>query len=237
MVAKISPRHRQAFLEALADSGNYVLAAAQVSVSRDWAFQLRRREPAFDAACREAVEIARMMLTDDAILGTGPVYGGARPPLPAQPTVESPSPARGRGAVGGEGLVVQRGNGRRVQVKRARAKQWTGETERRFLAALAKCCNVKLAAAEVGFSAYSAYYRRRHDPGFARRWAEALEIGYVRLEAALVESMKCYFEGEPIPDDNPIVKMSVAEAIQSLNMNKFAVRGLGKRPGRRAGME
>ncbi|MFL6779920.1 MAG: hypothetical protein ACJ8E8_12895 [Sphingomicrobium sp.] len=214
MSARISPRHRAAFLEALAESGNYRLAAAQVKVSRDWAFKLRRREPAFDAACREAVEIARIMLTDDAMLGTVPPLA---PPA------------------GGRGTVVQRGKGRRVQVKRARAKQWTGETERRFLTALATSCNVKLAAAEVGFSAFSAHYRRRHDPGFARRWAEALEIGYVRLEAALVESAICYFEGEQIPDDNPIAKMSVAEAIQSLNMNKFAVRGEGKgRPGKRA---
>ena len=114
-----------------------------------------------------------------------------------------------------------------MQVKRARAKQWTKETERRFLAALAGSCNVKRSAAEVGMSATSAYYRRRHDRSFERAWAQAIEIGYARLEAALIESATCFFEGEEIPADNPIAKMSVAEAIQALNMNKFAVKAKG----------
>jgi hypothetical protein len=62
MTAKISARHRQAFVEALAETGNYTLAAAQVRVSRDWAVKLKRRDAAFDAACREAREKARVRL-------------------------------------------------------------------------------------------------------------------------------------------------------------------------------
>jgi hypothetical protein len=127
---------------------------------------------------------------------------------------------------------MQRGNGRRVQVKRARPDQWTEETAHRFLTALAGTCNVRMAAEAAGTSATSAQARRRADPGFARAWAEALEIGYARIEAALIESACCFFEGEVAPDDNPIRSMSVAEAIQALTMNKLAVKGEGGKPGR-----
>jgi len=133
--------------------------------------------------------------------------------------------------------VVQRGNGRRVQVKRARPDQWTHDTARRFLTALAGTCNVKMAAAAVGTSTTSANARRRLDPAFARAWEEALEIGYVRLEGALIESAICFFEGEVVPDDNPIRSMSVAEAIQSLNRNVRTVKGAGGRPGKRPSRE
>ena len=121
--------------------------------------------------------------------------------------------------------MLQRGNGRRVQVKRARPDQWTADTAHRFLTALAGTCNVKMAAEAVGTSTTSAFARRRLDPGFARAWAQALEIGYARLEAALIESACCFFEGEVVPDDNPIRTMSVAEAIQSLNRNVRRVKG------------
>jgi hypothetical protein len=218
MVAKISGAHRRAFLRALARTGNVVLAADQVGVSRDWAYKLRRRDAGFAAAfCAAVAEFRNSPVT-------------SLPPLLAHAPRESSSPPeRGRG------VVLQRGNGRRVQVKRARADQWTEETAARFLTALAGTCNVKMAAAAVGTSATSAFARRRLDPEFARAWAEALEIGYARLEAALIESACCFFEGEVVPDDNPIRTMSVAEAIQSLNMNKFAVKGAGGRPGRPKG--
>ena len=217
MVAKISPRHRQAFLEVLAATGNYALAADQVRVSRDWAFRLRRRDKAFDAACRAAVAAFRnspapSTFTDS---GAGPLHhpgsGPGRSPSP---------PLRGK-----EELLLQRGNGRRVQVKRARPDQWTLETARRFLMALAGTCNVRMAAEAIGTSAASAQARRRLDPGFARAWEQALEIGYTRLEWNLIEAACCFFEGEVVPQDNPIRTMSVAEAIQSLNRNVRKVKG------------
>jgi len=225
MVAKISGTHRKAFLKALAETGNIAISAEQVRVSRDWAFKLRRRDAAFDAACREAVGEFRSSPLPS------PYPDNVGRPLHHPGTGWSPSPSK----LGAE-LVLQRGNGRRVQVKRARADQWTEETARRFLTALAGTCNVRMAAEAVGTSATSAQARRRADPGFARAWAEALEIGYARIEAALIESACCFFEGEVVPQDNPIRSMSVAEAIQSLNMNKFAVKGEGKaRPGRPKG--
>jgi hypothetical protein len=200
MVAKISPRHRAAFIEALAETGNYALAADQVRVSRDWAFRLRRREPAFDAACREAVETFRASVR------------GSSPPLP------NPSPAMGRGASGGAALVVQRGRGRRVQVKRARASQWTHETEQHFLAALAGSCNVKLSAAEAGKSAHSAYYRRRTDPGFARAWDAAVEIGMCELESQMHENIGHFFDRELPEPKAPMRDVSVMDAIRLVRM-------------------
>lgn len=224
-VAKISGTHRKAFLKALAETGNIALAADQVRVSRDWAYKLRRQDAGFDAACREALRQAAERLAND------------RPSTSLRTNVVPPHPPPLRGSslsLQGRGVVLQRGNGRRVQVKRARPDQWTEETAHRFLTALAGTCNVSMAAEAVGTSATSAQARRRADPGFARAWAEALEIGYVRIEAAMIEAACCFFEGEVVPDDNPIRSMSVAEAIQALNMNKFAVKGEGKgRPGRK----
>ena len=123
-----------------------------------------------------------------------------------------------------------------MQVRRAGPKQWTDEVTGQFLTALAGCCNVRMAVEHVGMSAGSAYKYRRRDPGFRRAWDEAIELGYVRLEGHWVAAATCFFEGEVIPDDNPIRSMSVAEAIQALNMHKFAVKGEGRgRPGGRSG--
>lgn len=224
MVAKISGTHRKAFLRALAETGNTAIAADQVRVSRDWAYKLRRRDAGFDADCRAALREAQ-----DRLLREARVLRYAASPFDKLRTSAATQDER---KLGNAGTVLQRGNGRRVQVKRARPDQWTEEVAHRFLTALAGTCIVRMAAEAVGTSATSAFARRRLDPGFARAWAEALEIGYARIEAALVEAACCFFEGEVVPDDNPIRTMSVAEAIQSLNMNKFAVKGVGKgRPG------
>jgi len=213
MVAKISGTHRKAFLRALGETGNVTLAADQMRVSKDWVYKLRRRDAAFDAACRAAVVEAREQL----VLRYATSASSAAT-QDERSWVDGPSPP-------GRGIVLQRGNGRRVQVKRARPDQWTEDTAHRFLTALAGTCNVRMAAAAVGTSSTSAFARRRLDPGFARAWAEALEIGYARIEAALVEAACCFFEGEVVPDDNPIRTMSVAEAIQSLNRNVRKVKG------------
>ena len=64
MVAKISGTHRKAFLRALAETGIVTLAADQVQVSKDWAYKLRRRDAAFDAACRAALRQAQDRLAE-----------------------------------------------------------------------------------------------------------------------------------------------------------------------------
>ena len=128
-----------------------------------------------------------------------------------------------------EDLIVQRGNGRRVQVKRARPGQWNRETEQQFLAALMACCNVKAAAAHVGKSAFAAYYHRRRDPGFAARWGQAIETGMCELEAVLIQNA-CHFLNplDAPPPDHLLDGMSVAHAIDIARMNWGKARGLRK---------
>lgn len=217
MTAKISPRHRQAFIEALAETGNYVIAAAEVRVSTDWAFRLRRRDAEFDAACREARERARVRLALRYAAST------------SSAATQDERVLESLRQKGGE-LVVERGNGRVVQLKRSAGKRWTGETERRFLAALAGSCNVRLSAAEVGVSVPSAYKRRRNDPGFAKAWDQAIDMGYARLEEALIQNA-CHFlnpADAPVPDQL-LEGMSVAHAIDVARMNWGKVRGLRRR--------
>lgn len=120
---------------------------------------------------------------------------------------------------------------KRVQVRRARLKQWTPRVEKRFLAVLAATCNVKAACAEVGMWPPSAYNHRHRWPAFARAWDEAIETGYVRLEAALVEAGCNFLEPPEVEPDLTITGMTVADALQLLNMHKHQVRGIGKRPG------
>ena len=54
-----------------------------------------------------------------------------------------------RGTGGAPPAGAGQARGRRVQIARARVKQWTPRVEDRFLATLAATCNVKAACAEV----------------------------------------------------------------------------------------
>ena len=126
----------------------------------------------------------------------------------------------------------ERNVGRRVQIARARVKQWTPRTEQRFLAALAATCNVKAACREVGLWPPSAYNHRNRWPAFARAWDEAIEEGYVRIEASLVEAAGCnpYSELEEVPVAE-MPPMTIDQKIHLLHMHKHQVLGLGKAPG------
>ncbi|MCY7339583.1 MAG: hypothetical protein LH465_06480 [Sphingomonas bacterium] len=116
--------------------------------------------------------------------------------------------------------MVKGTNGRRTQIARARLTQWTARVETRFLAALAATCNVKAACAEVGLAHSSAYAHRKRWRGFAEAWDAAIKLGYVRIEAALIErGCNLFSDYDEVPD-NPIGAMSAAEAIQLLQMRK-----------------
>lgn len=92
-----------------------------------------------------------------------------------------------------------------VQKARVRKDGWTRERRRRFLAALAESCNVRLACDIAGLAPSSAYDLRRRDPAFAELWGEALAQGYDTLEAALLShaliGVNAIAIGEPGPDD------------------------------------
>jgi len=75
---------------------------------------------------------------------------------------------------------------RPIQKKRVPATGWTKAKRELFLATLAESCNVHKAAAAAGMTPSGVYQLRKRDAAFAALWAEALELGYERLETALL---------------------------------------------------
>jgi len=214
MTAKFTAARRYLFLRVLAQTGNQTLAAEQAKVSRSWVHLHQSTDPDFRRRMDAAIAAAKARLDG----ATGP----------------RPSDKRLRWHDGDE-LVVRGSNGRRTQVARSRLKQWSPRVETRFLAVLASTCNVKAACAEVGLTAASAYGHRQRWPVFMQRWDEAIENGYIRLEAALVENAANLYAQEDYPLDAPLPNMTTAQAIHLLHMHKHGVLGIGKRPGRLAG--
>lgn len=217
MSHKTSPARRAAFFKALRETGNQTLACERAKVSRAWVQLQRSTDPQFRADVTSATEEARAHLDS---LGTN--GGGRKPPS-------------GWGHLDGEELVVKgtggSGGGKRIQIARARLKQWTPRVEQRFLRALLATCNVKAACAEVGMTAASAYAHRKRWPRFAALWKEAIAEGYVRIEIALLENGLNLFSELELPPDAPLPGMDVAQAIRLLHMHKHSVLGLGKAPG------
>ena len=216
MTAKFGEARRRAFLAALSESGNQTLAAERAKVSRSWVSLHRAGDPGFRRACDDALAEARARL--------GP-HPERRPPS-------------GWGFLDGEELVVKgtggSGGGKRMQIARARLRQWSPRVEQRFLAARGATCNVKAACAEVGLTPASAYGHRRRWAAFARLWDAAVEQGYLQLECGLIEAGGNFLSGEDPPDAAPLTGMTVGHAIHLLHMHKHAVHRIGGRPGLRA---
>ena len=82
--------------------------------------------------------------------------------------------------------LVLEGGGRKRQVRPSH-RSWTAAKERRFLEALAMCCNVKLAAKTAKVSTSAAYVRRQKKGVFRRAWETALATGYAQLELMMLE--------------------------------------------------
>jgi hypothetical protein len=228
MSKKFTAQRKRAFLTYLGQSGNQTLSAERVKVSRSWVCLHRSGDPDFDAACRAAIAAAKAAL--EAL---------ASPPLADAPSPQ-PLSRKGRGAerwryFEGHELVVRgtggSGGGKRVQIGRAREKQWTPRAEKRFLSALAATCNVKAACAEVGMWPASAYNHRDRWPAFAERWREAEKIGFFRMEAAVVENGCNLFSEPEVEPDVRIEGMTIADAMEALRMHKHSVRRLGGKPG------
>jgi hypothetical protein len=146
--------------------------------------------------------------------------------------------------INGEKLVVRgsggRGGGRRVQVSRARLKQWTAAEEKRFLAVLSATCNLKLACRQVGLSPASAYAHRHRWPDFAARWDAAVEDGYWWLQGAMLERATisldphAYDHLEDWEPALPIEPMTPDQCLSLLHMNKHsAFRTWAQRKGLR----
>jgi hypothetical protein len=72
-------------------------------------------------------------------------------------------------------------------VEKRKKPRFDKARKRIFLEWFAATCNVRLAARQVGISQATAYRNRMSDPDFAEAWDRALEQGYARLEAKLLE--------------------------------------------------
>ncbi len=70
MSKKFSAQRKNAFLRYLSQTGNQTLSAERAKVSRSWVRLHRSSDPAFDAACREAIEEAKAVLRDAASSGS-----------------------------------------------------------------------------------------------------------------------------------------------------------------------
>jgi len=134
--------------------------------------------------------------------------GAARAPLPGRVV---------RPAINGKTQVIEVRSGRR----------WTDKSERIFLETLAATCNVRLSAATCGFSTVAVYKRRMRYPGFAALWAEAIEQGYARIEAMLVERatdsvVRVKLDGDWDPAGEA---MSNADLMNLLKLHRGTARG------------
>ena len=214
MSAKTSPARIRAFFAALTATGNQTLAAERAKVSRAWVSLHRASDPVFRARMEEAIAAARIRLEEAAAV----------------------RPVAGWRAQAGEELTVRGSRGRRMQVARARLRQWTPRIEDRFLGALAATCNVKLACAAVGLSAASAFGHRKRWPAFAQRWTTAVQAGYDRIRGALLEGGlgAAGNRDDDFPLDGPIPPMTADQALQLLRLHQAEARGVGPRVGRMA---
>jgi hypothetical protein len=225
MSAKISKTRREAFLRAVRETGNQTLAAERAKVSRSWVQLHRSGDPAFDADVRAALKASFDKLR---------MSGERKPPS-------------GWGHLDGEELVVkgtggsalrdaagaapqdERKKGKRIQIARARLKQWTPRVEDRFLATLAATCNVKAACAEVGLTAASAYAHRKRWPAFAERWDAAILAGYERLDAGLIAGAIALLDPElpelyGPPIEAVVAPVSVDDAIRLVRLHERRAR-------------
>ena len=85
----------------------------------------------------------------------------------------------------GEETVLH--GGKRPQLRKPAARDWTKAKAARFLEALANSCNVKMAAAAAGVHKCTVYDRRRKDAEFRAGWARALAAAYGQLELMMLE--------------------------------------------------
>lgn len=210
MAKRVSEARRRVFFEALAATGNMTVAAGRARVSRTWAKDHRRDDPAFRAAVDAALATARAQLAP----------------------VTSVRPASRWRNQDGEALLIRGSGGRWQQIARARATQWTPRVEADFLRVLATSCNVSAACRAVGRSASSAYAHRNRWQSFAERWDAAIEQGYDRLSMALTAAAGAMLGDADFVPEPGLTGMTVDAALQLMRLHHARITGEGRRPGR-----
>jgi hypothetical protein len=193
MTAKMAAAKVEAFLAALAETGNASLSAKQAGLSRSWVTKARWVDATLDARVRAARAAAAARL------------GAAR----------GNRPAEGWRMRGGVSLVVTR----RGQIARAPGRRrWTREKEEHFLLALQKTRNLKVAAPAVGMSIASLEKHMRRWPAFRERVARALRISAPHLAMLLIDDGAA--DPPEMPDLTWPAGMDAGALIRTLRRNK-----------------
>jgi hypothetical protein len=134
-----------------------------------------------------------------------------------------------RSARPGEELSdYQGGTNRRVQVTKRGWNRFDAAKKTVFLKWFAATCNAAEAARRAGVGYSTIFYHRARDARFAEAWDRALEQGYARLEAKLVEMQFEQAAGPAIEFDGafepPDAKLTDPEmALQLLKQHKAEV--------------
>lgn len=211
-----------AFLQALRRTGNIRLAARETGMKYGTVQHRRAHHPAFAQAWHAALTLAQADFE---------IRGGRAAPLAAKPAGNSVErDDRGHRTRGGEGTVVRRNDGK-LQLRSAQPGKLTRQCEQAFLAALSASANVRLSAAAAGASVAAFYRRRRKNPAFAREMRLALEMGYERLEGALIESIAPGSYADDAwrhNDPPPIPPMTADQALRLLSLHQKEARLLAE---------
>ena len=77
--------------------------------------------------------------------------------------------------------------GRKPQIQKASARDWSKAKASAFLTVLAETCNVSEACRRSGVPMTVAYRRRKMDAAFRAGWLEAIATAYQRLELVLLD--------------------------------------------------
>jgi hypothetical protein len=147
---------RAIYLGALRRSGSHRAAAREAEISERTARKRRAREPAFEAACREALEASQGRLAERREAGEG----GARNDLES----------------------IRRGADGRLKIQARGSRRWSLAAEERFFSVLRESGNIAGSARAAGVSREAVWKRRREWPAFARRMEEVLEEAAITLE-------------------------------------------------------
>lgn len=204
-----------AFLAALTRTGNIREAARAIGRSHVTMLGRRKSHPAFAQRWDVAITVAQARLHE---------RGGCSEPRGRVTTAENPTAAhRTRG---GEPVVVRRRDGK-LQLRGAQPDKLTKQCEQAFLAALSATANIRLSAAAAGASPRAFYRRKQTNPAFAREMRLALQMGYDRLEMALLESADPASYADDAwrsNDPPPVPPMSVNQALQLLYLHQKEAR-------------
>jgi hypothetical protein len=229
----------QAFLAALRRTGNTRLAARELGVNRSTFTKRRANHPAFAAEWDAALAVAHARLNnpprpraggDRSGRGTAGAAGGGGDSRHAERLRPSASLAA-------EPHVIRLANGRlQLRAPTPGRPRIDRAAQQAFLAALSATANVRLSARAAGFSHASFYRLRDHDPAFAREMRLALEMGYDRIEMALIEGFapeSCRDDAWRHNDPPAIPPMSAGQALQLLYLRQKEARLWSERPDRR----